>query len=227
LASSHFAVSGEASSIKAAIQAMASGQRPDLVLLDFDTADEEEMDCIRRLHDGDGTVRIVVLTNEMSSQRLAQSLAAGVDGYLLKDMSPNALAQSLRLVLLGEKVFPTNLAPMLISGNFDPAPAIQQVVQPRGLSEREVQILTCLVNGFSNKSIANRLEVTEGTVKVHLKSLLRKLNVSNRTQAAIWALNSGIGGAGKQATADPRRAPAPAASTERVVGRLASQIVRE
>ena len=62
------------------------------------------------------------------------------------------------------------------------------------MSQREVQILRCLLSGDSNKMIANQLSITEATVKVHLKSLLRKINASNRTQAAIWALNNGIGG---------------------------------
>ncbi len=93
---------------------------------------------------------------------------------------------------MGEKVFPTHLAQLLVSSRGD---ELGQDVPPRrkGLSQREVQILRCLLNGNSNKMIANHLNITEATVKVHLKSLLRKINASNRTQAAIWALNNGIG----------------------------------
>jgi len=209
LSDSNFVVIGEASSLRDAMQQMTSGGRPDLLLLDLEPADDADMGFIRELRQNKSVSHIVVLTSEITRHRLAQSLSAGVDGYLLKDMSPDALAQSLRLVLLGEKVFPTDLAPLLMNGSFEGINRGPAVVQPRGLSEREIQILNFLVNGLSNKSIANRLDVTEGTVKVHLKSLLRKLNVINRTQAAIWALNSGIG-AGQP--------PAPSTSPRRLAG---------
>jgi two-component system nitrate/nitrite response regulator NarL len=117
-------------------------------------------------------------------------LDAGLDGYLLSDLSPAALVQSLQLVLLGEKVFPTSLAALLVSGLTD-----NVVTMPgggRGLSEREGQILRFLVHGESNKMIANHLGITEATVKVHLKTVLRKIGALNRTQAAIWALNNGL-----------------------------------
>src|SRR5690606_31857815 len=95
----------------------------------------------------------------------------------------------------GEKVFPTDLARILINGDFNvPAalPVSRRAAAGRALSERETQILDCLLSGYSNKMIAKRLEISEGTVKVHLKGILKKINVQNRTQAAIWALNNGI-----------------------------------
>jgi len=193
LTACNFAVCGEASTLGAAIEQLRGGLRADLILFDLDDGDDDEIDSLQQLRITNAEPRIVVLTNELSCRRLAQFLAAGADGYLLKDMSPEALAQSLRLVLLGEKVFPTNLAPLLVNGSFDLALAMKPATPPPGLSEREVQILTCLVNGFSNKIIAKHLELTEGTVKIHLKGLLRKLNARNRTQAAVWALNTGIG----------------------------------
>jgi len=93
------------------------------------------------------------------------------------------------LVLLGEKVFPTSLAALLISGPVDNV--VEMPGGRRGLSERENQILRSLLKGESNKMIANRLGITEATVKVHLKTVLRKIGAANRTQAAIWALNNG------------------------------------
>jgi len=135
--------------------------------------------------------RVVVLTDTVGIPRLASALSAGVDGYLLKDMSADALKQSLRLVLMGEKVFPTDLAQLLINNRF-----VVQTSEPLDrsgtLSDRETEILACLVNGHSNKVIANRLQITEGTVKVHLKGVLKKIHAQNRTQAAIWALQHGI-----------------------------------
>jgi two-component system nitrate/nitrite response regulator NarL len=153
-------------------------------------------------------VRVVVLTDRISSSSLAAALDAAVDGYLLKDMSADALQQSLRLVMLGEKVFPTGLAHLLIAGRLKdpsrPAGRLGQLNTP-GLSDREVEILGCLLNGMSNKVIANQLRISEGTVKVHLKGILKKINVRNRTQAAIWAINNGIhqGGEGMKSFARP------------------------
>ncbi len=118
-------------------------------------------------------------------------MGAGAHGYLIKDISVEALLQSLLLVMLGEKVFPTHLATLLVNGMPNTAPA--SIVTSHGLTERECQVLRCLVQGDSNKMIANRLNITEATIKVHMKSLLRKINATNRTQAAIWALNNGLG----------------------------------
>ncbi len=94
--------------------------------------------------------------------------------------------------MLGEKVLPTHLAALLVKGILSSAPTRINTANSHGLTEREVQILQCLVQGDSNKMIANRLGITEATVKVHMKGLLRKISATNRTQAAIWALNNGF-----------------------------------
>jgi two-component system, NarL family, nitrate/nitrite response regulator NarL len=133
-------------------------------------------------------VRIVVLASDCAVDGLRGAMAAGADGYLMKDVSPEALIQSLELVMMGEKVFPSNLAAMLLSLDSMPSP----MNSIRGLTPREHEILQALVTGASNKLIANRLGITEATVKVHLKTLLRKIDVNNRTQAAIWAMNNGF-----------------------------------
>lgn len=136
--------------------------------------------------------RIVVLATDLFPERLTRCLSAGADGYLLKDISCEALLQSLRLVMVGEKVFPTDLAAVIMKGMHNEPMRRNSSNSIQGLSERETQILQCLVRGDANKVIAGRLNITEATVKVHLKSALRKINVANRTQAAIWALNNGL-----------------------------------
>ncbi len=113
-----------------------------------------------------------------------------------------ALTESLRLVMMGEKVFPTDLSELLLRNNPQKAP-MPGPGERQGLTEREMQILCCLIKGQSNKMIAIHFNITEATVKVHLKSLLRKINASNRTQAAIWALNNGIGDQPANAGTDP------------------------
>jgi two-component system nitrate/nitrite response regulator NarL len=142
---------------------------------------------LRALRDAFPTARIVVLADDLSVDVLRLAMGGGADGFLIKTVSPEALIQSLQLILLGEKVFPTNLAALLLDMN-----AVSPQHSVRGLSPREQEILQALVTGASNKLIAIRLGITEATVKVHLKTLLRKLDVNNRTQAAIWAMNNGF-----------------------------------
>jgi two-component system, NarL family, nitrate/nitrite response regulator NarL len=136
--------------------------------------------------------RIVVLAEAMKVEELALSFSAGVDGYLLAEISPEALRESLQLVMLGEKVFPSRLVTLLCGEH-----PIQQLSAENGnfLSDREVAVVSRLAGGLPNKVIASQLTITEATVKVHLKSILKKLGVSNRTQAAIWAVNNGMAGA--------------------------------
>lgn len=196
LAESPYDIQGEADCLEDAVATVQEGFLPSLLMLDFCENDVEDLDHIRRLRASLANARIVVLTNDVSTSKLTKALELGCDAYLLKDMSPEALIQSLTLTMLGEKVFPTNLAQLLIEGRLgaamNPAAPAARPSAASGLSEREMQILRCLVNGDPNKVIANRLKITEATVKVHLKGLLRKISVSNRTQAAIWAVERGI-----------------------------------
>ncbi|HYD30220.1 MAG TPA: response regulator transcription factor [Azospirillaceae bacterium] len=190
---SPFQIVSEAGNLRESLSIVEGGLRPDLILLDLVNGGDEEAESMRRLRGLLPEARIVILTTDLCTRRLANALEAGADGYLMKDLSSDALAQSLKLVMMGEKVFPTHLAALLISGRVS-GNGVEMPVSRKGLSQREIQILRCLLNGDSNKMIANHLNITEATVKVHLKSLLRKINASNRTQAAIWALNNGIGG---------------------------------
>jgi two-component system nitrate/nitrite response regulator NarL len=183
LADSPFRLTSEYASIEQAV----AGDTPSckLVIVDYPVDADETLADLRA---GFPNSRIVVLASDLSADRLKAAMGAGADGFLLKDVSPEALIQSLQLVMIGEKVFPTNLAALLLSQIATPAPQGSW----RGLSAREREILQHLVMGASNKLIANRLGITEATVKVHLKTLLRKIDVNNRTQAAIWAMNNGI-----------------------------------
>ena len=177
LADTRFAVEAEFSANEQAIEgAVASG----LVIV----GEGGDLQQLRSAYPED---RIVVLASDFAVDALRDAMNAGADGYLMKDVSPEALLQSLELVMMGEKVFPTNLAAMLLDMS-----AIAPQHSVRGLSPREQEILQALVTGSSNKLIAIKLGITEATVKVHLKTLLRKLDVNNRTQAAIWAMNNGF-----------------------------------
>jgi two-component system nitrate/nitrite response regulator NarL len=185
LASSCFDVGAEFSTVELALEAGEVGAPPDLVISGQPVKDEAEL---RALRDAFPTARIVVLADDLSVDVLRAAMGGGADGFLSKNLSPEALIQSLQLVMLGEKVFPTNLAAMLLNLGSAPSP----LNSVRGLSPREQEILQVLATGASNKMIANKLNITEATVKIHLKTLLRKIDVNNRTQAAIWAMNNGF-----------------------------------
>lgn len=137
--------------------------------------------------------KIVLLVENIDPRPMAQYFGAGVDGYLLRDISTQAFLGSLNLIQAGERVFPSQLIPLILRGVLDcQGPDQLRAAEEANLSDREMQILAHLVEGSPNKTIANRLDVTEATVKVHVKSILRKTKARNRTQAAIWALHNGM-----------------------------------
>jgi two-component system nitrate/nitrite response regulator NarL len=189
LAGTRFEVGSEFNTVDLALVAGEAatgeaGSTPELVISGQPVKDEADLRAIREVFPN---ARIVVLADDLSVDVLRAAMGGGADGFLIKNVSPEALIQSLQLIMLGEKVFPTNLASMLLDMN---ATGSQHSV--RGLSPREQEILQALVTGASNKLIAIKLGITEATVKVHLKTLLRKIDVNNRTQAAIWAMNNGF-----------------------------------
>jgi two-component system, NarL family, nitrate/nitrite response regulator NarL len=209
LAEASFAVVHEASSIEDALPFIEALQ-PAVVLVDLPASREAAAAGISRIREIALRSRIVVLTETIRLAQLADGLLGGIDGYLLKNISADALPQSLRLVLLGEKVFPTDLAQLLTDGRNWRGER-RQIEHANGLSDREVEILGWLVNGAQNKRIAQALDISDSTVKVHIKAILRKIGVQNRTQAAIWALDHGFAkdtGAVKDIGAEPPR-PAP------------------
>jgi two-component system nitrate/nitrite response regulator NarL len=188
---SSFATVQEACSVQDALPLIQSLQ-PSLVLVNFPDAGDAQREGIGQIRAAAPPTRIVVLTETVRVSRLSEALSTGADGYLLKNMSAEALHQSLELVLLGEKVFPTDLANLLTNDRIRAASGTAQGRHANGLSDRELQILGYLLNGAPNKQIARELQICDGTVKVHLKAILKKISVQNRTQAALWAASQGI-----------------------------------
>lgn len=137
--------------------------------------------------------KMVVLTDDFHFEPMLEVFKAGADAYIVKRIDCEALIESLKLVHLGEKVMPSELAdgfPSRWSGRSLPAVPDREIISE--LSEREIETLRYLILGSPNKVIAGNLDISEATVKVHVKAILRKLGVQNRTQAAIWAVNNGI-----------------------------------
>jgi len=192
LAGTQFEITSEYVSLAEAMAQIERGFQPQLSLTEFEATDEW-LGSLKAMRETAPESRIVVLSNTLAAQALAQALDAGADGYLLKNISLQGLTQSLELAMLGEKVFPTQLATLLAEGRANSErPMFRGGARPNGLSERETAILRCLVSGYPNKVIADQLQMTEASVKVHLKAVLRKIQASNRTQAAIWAINNGF-----------------------------------
>lgn len=136
--------------------------------------------------------RIVVLSSNTDLKFITSSFSAGVDGYFARDISPDSLLSSLSMIMAGEKVCPAFVLTSLMEDRAGSNGRKGDVSTAHALSGREVEILRHLASGETNKQIAICNNITEATVKVHVKTILRKLSLSNRTQAAIWAFNEGM-----------------------------------
>jgi two-component system nitrate/nitrite response regulator NarL len=157
---------------------------------------------VRLLHRLSEEAKFVILSDSMDNlEMLTEAYELGADAYLFAHASPQVFMKSLELVLLGERVFPPRFVAFMARETMG-EPFAHRAVQNEGLSPRETEILRYLSVGNSNKIIANKLQITEGTVKVHMKAITRKLGVSNRTQAAIWALSHGLGGGNGNSSAN-------------------------
>lgn len=188
---SEFSVAAEARDLEVLGELLEDGLTPDLVVAELNGCHEADVDTLRRICADHEDVRFVILANELSLPDMARLLNAGADGYLVNELSAEAFSLSLLLVVKGEKVLPSTLASMFASDCSAGNGAL--IKGQKNLTEREKQILQCLLNAYSNKHIARALNISEGTVKVHLKSLMKKISAGNRTQAALWARNNGIG----------------------------------
>ena len=160
-----------------------------MVIVDSDI-DRGDTGEIALLHRRFPAVKLVVLSEQFDFDAMIRAFAAGVHGYLVKEISVEPLTRSLRLIASGEKVMPSRLVEELaLRAVHAPREQARRALEQAHLSIREVQILNCLALGYPNKIISRRLAITEATVKVHVKAVLRKLHVRNRTQAAILGIN--------------------------------------
>ncbi len=191
IGSGPFRVCHHAATVDDAQAAITQGVEPDLIVVALSEAASEETGGLKRLRAAT-SARIAVLADAIADRTLSLSLKAGADAYLNKSMSSESLLRALQLVMLGEVVYPTHVASLLIANaNERPQPERAQPAN-NDLSKREIQILRCLLAGQSNKAIARNLHITESTVKMHFKNVMRKINAQNRTQAAVWAIQNGL-----------------------------------
>ena len=171
---------GQASNGREAIESFRR-LRPDVTLMDLRMPDMSGIEAITAIRAEFSNARIIVLTTYAGDAQAAAALKAGAAGYLLKNMVRKELIDTIRAVHAGKRRVPPEIATEIAEHVADDA-----------LTEREVQILQCVAAGKSNKLIAAELDISEGTVKTHMKSILPKLDASDRTHAVMIALKRGI-----------------------------------
>jgi two-component system nitrate/nitrite response regulator NarL len=178
-----FEVVGEASSGVEGLE-LAENLKPDMVLIDLNMKGINGLETLRKFKETDLLARYIVLTVSDAEDDLLEALRAGADGYLLKDMEPEDLCANLKKASAGVTVLQDSLTEILKNALIDPS--LKKASSDVALTDRETEILECLANGMNNKTIARHLGISDTTVKVHIKNLLRKLNLTSRLEAAVW-----------------------------------------
>jgi two-component system, NarL family, response regulator LiaR len=162
--------------------AQAERLRPDVVLLDMVMPEGDGIEALRRIRAGRGAPRVVVLTSFPADDRVLDAMRAGAAGYLLKDAQPAELLAAIRSAHAGGAPLHPDAAARVVGELRRPAATAVE------LTARERDVLTLLARGMPNKAIAQRLSLSEKTVKAHVSAILRKLDVTDRTQAALRAV---------------------------------------
>jgi two-component system, NarL family, response regulator LiaR len=168
---------------------MARELNPDVILLDMVMPRLDGLGAIGEIKRDLPGARILVLTSFAEDDKVFPAIKSGALGYLLKDSSPQELLQAIRNVHRGESSLHPTIARKLIRELSQPTP-LPPTVDP--LTEREVDVLRLVAQGLSNDEIAERLVVSERTVRTHVSHILDKLHLANRTQAALYALREGL-----------------------------------
>ncbi len=184
-------VVGEAGDGQAALEAYAQ-LRPDLVLMDIRMPVMNGVEATRRLMAREPEARVIILTTFDDDASVFDGLRAGARGYLLKDLSGAELAEAIRTVMAGGALIEPSVARKVFAEFARLAPAAKPADLPEPLSERELGILRLVADGLSNKEIALKLSLAEGTVKNYVTNVLAKIDARDRTQAALKARELGL-----------------------------------
>ena len=170
--------------------AQAAHHEPDLILMDLNMKGMDGIQTVEALRHRNVEACILMVTVSDSDSDVIAALRAGADGYLLKDLEPEELVSALLQAERGQLVLSPQLTRILASTLRDESSNRNNLAAQ--LTDRETQILGKIAAGSSNKQIANTLGMTEATVKVHVKKLLKKLNFHSRVEAAVWAVSNDI-----------------------------------
>lgn len=159
---------------------------PDLIVLDLNIKGSSGVEILTALKDEDPSRRVVILTVSDAAAGLSACIRAGADGYFLKDMEPELFLENIKHTLEGGTIVDPSMVGMLTEMLRTKAQAAPEVA-PIRFTEREREVLDLIVRGLTNKQIARELAISDGTVKGHVKHLLKKLGVKSRVEAAVWA----------------------------------------
>jgi DNA-binding NarL/FixJ family response regulator len=181
-------VVGQAADGQAAVQ-VARRLRPDLVLLDISMPNVDGLEALRQIKAEWPDARVVMLTVS-DDDKLFEALEAGAQGYLLKSLGAEEFLEMLEGVARGEAALTRKTAARLLDGLAHGKRRADEA--PDRLTARETALLELVATGMSNKAIARELSISENTVKYYMKSILQKLGVHNRTEAAAYALQAGL-----------------------------------
>jgi len=180
----------EASSGKEAL-VLAQEHDPDLIVLDLNMQGMDGIETLKALRADGIASRIVMLTVSDHDEDVVAAITNGADGFLLKDMEPEDIIEKIRQAALGKMVISDRLAEVLASALRRPEKKTSNIID--SLTSRELEILNLIAKGLSNKLIARELDISDGTVKVHVKHLLKKMNLKSRVEAAVWVVNEQVG----------------------------------
>jgi DNA-binding NarL/FixJ family response regulator len=181
-------VVGEAANGREAVE-LTGLLKPDIVLMDLVMPEMDGIQATREIKKRFPEVIVLMLTSFSDHDHVVPAIEAGAAGYQLKDIEPDELVASLRSLMRGENTLHPKASSELMKGPVQPAP---HMVNP--LTPREWEVLTELTKGKSNREIASALFVTEKTVKTHISNIFSKLEVQDRTQAALYAVKHGLAG---------------------------------
>ena len=167
--------------------ARAEELRPDVVLMDIKMPGTDGIEALRRLRELENPARVLIVTSFTEQRTVVPALRAGASGYVYKDVDPDALAGAIRSVHAGHVLLQPEVAGALLAQDD------RGTGTGRGstLTEREREVLGLIAEGRSNREIARALVLSEKTVKTHVSNILMKLDLSDRTQAALWAVRHG------------------------------------
>jgi DNA-binding NarL/FixJ family response regulator len=183
-------VVAEADNGRAAVE-QCRALRPDVVLMDINMPGTGGLEATRQIKSEMPEIKVLILTVTDAEQALFEAVKAGASGYVLKSASPREVIDSVRRVSLGEPVVPGNLAMQIINEFSKPKPAASERPSVDALTERELEVLQLLATGATNRDIAKKLYISENTVRNHVRNILEKLHLSNRVQAAAYAIREG------------------------------------
>jgi two-component system nitrate/nitrite response regulator NarL len=159
-------------------------QEPDLIILDLNMQGMDGIETLKAMRAQGITSRIVMYTVSDHDEDVVAAITGGADGFLLKDMDPEEVLEKIKQAALGKMVISERLTEVLASALRRPQKKVNNVLD--SLTGRELEILKLISKGLSNKLIARELDISDGTVKVHVKHLLKKMDLKSRVEAAVW-----------------------------------------